>query len=97
MRRDEAIEKLRSNADRIRALGVRHLFLFGSTARDEATAASDVDLLVEHEPDGFGLMEFAGLKIEMAELLGVETDVSTRQGLHPMLRPVIEAEALQVF
>ena len=45
-RREEVLERIRSESERFRGLGVRRLGLFGSFARDEATKESDVDLLV---------------------------------------------------
>ncbi len=58
MKRDQALATLRTEKDRLsRDYGVKSLALFGSVARDEATAVSDVDLLVEFDrPTGlFGL------------------------------------------
>lgn len=97
MRRDEAISRLRANADRLRSFGVRHVAIFGSTARDEAGAASDVDLLVDHEPARFGLIELAGLTRVASEILQAPADVALREGLRPAMRADIEAEALDVF
>ena len=97
MGRDEAIIRLRANADRLRSFGVRHLALFGSTARDEASATSDVDLLVDHKPKRLGLIELAGLTRVASEILQAPADVALREGLRPSTRATIEAEALEVF
>ena len=43
MKRDEAVERLRQHEAELKQLGVEHLFLFGSTAREEARPDSDVD------------------------------------------------------
>ena len=97
MRRDEAIARLKQHESELRRLGVEHLYLFGSTARDEARQESDVDLFFDH-PEGslslFGLME---IKERAAEILGRPTDIMTRRSLHPALKQRIEASALQVF
>ncbi len=50
MRKSEAIEKLTAQADAIRALGATSLYLFGSVARDEASASSDLDLFIDYDP-----------------------------------------------
>jgi len=51
MRRDDLIAELKANADVIRSDGVGGLYLFGSHARDEATANSDVDLFFDRDPE----------------------------------------------
>ena len=80
-----------------RALGVNALYLFGSAARGEARPDSDVDVFVDYGLDRFGLIELARLQRRLSEELGRPTDVGTRDGLHPLLRSSIEAEAVQVF
>ena len=52
VRKDEAVRLLREHAGAIRAIGARSLYLFSSTARGEARAASDVDLFVQYDEDG---------------------------------------------
>ena len=54
MERDAAIEILRRNEDVLRARGIRHAALFGSTARGEARAGSDVDIVIDLD-DGLKL------------------------------------------
>ena len=51
MTRDRALTILREHEAELRAKGVAHLRLFGSVARDEATELSDVDVLVDFEPE----------------------------------------------
>ncbi len=67
--------------------------VFGSVARGQATATSDVDLLVDMEP-GRTLLDLIGLEQELAELLGRAVDVVTDGGLSPHLRGRILAEAV---
>ena len=97
MHRAEAIAVLQSHRAELQRLGVEHLYLFGSTVRDEATPASDVDLFFDH-PEGslslFGLMD---IKDAAARILGCKADIMTRRSLHPVLRQAIEASAEQVF
>ena len=93
----EVIAELRKRAPEIRALGATSLYLFGSAARDEANEASDIDLFVDYDPDKFGFVELIRLRERLTEELGHAADLTTREGLHPLLRPAIEAEAIKVF
>jgi predicted nucleotidyltransferase len=97
MTRNGTIAALREHARDIRAQGVTALFLFGSSARDEAGADSDVDLFVDYDPDRFSFVELIRLRESLSRELGRTADLTTRAGLHPMLRGSIEAEAIRVF
>lgn len=77
-------------AARRRAHDVR---VFGSVARGEETTASDVDLLVELD-EGVGLVDLAGLKRELSELLGVAVDVVPASALKARIRDTVLAEAI---
>ncbi len=65
--------------------------LFGSVVRGEATEESDIDLLVEFKGEK-SLLDLAGLKIELEELLGKKVDVLTYNSLHPLLKDRILRE-----
>lgn len=67
-----------------RRRGAGNVRVFGSVARGVAGQASDVDLLVELEPDR-SLLDLAGLKLDLEELLGCPVDVLTDAGLKPRL------------
>lgn len=97
MERSEAITKLREHEAELKQLGVQHLYLFGSTARDEAQPDSDVDLFFDHERGKLGLFDLMDVKERASSILGRKTDIMTRASLHPVLRARIEAAALQVF
>lgn len=75
--------------------GASNIRVFGSVARDEATASSDVDLLVELEP-GRSLVDLGGLVMDLADLLGVDVDVITEGGLSPRMRERVLAEAVRL-
>jgi uncharacterized protein len=61
--------------------------VFGSTMRDQADAASDLDLFVDYDRNGrFSLIELVGIKQLLEERLGVPVDVTTRDSLDPLLR-----------
>ena len=95
VRRDELIALLRGRAQDLRRFRVKSLDLFGSLARDEAHAASDVDLLVEFD-EGPTFDQFMDLKFFLEELLSQRVDLVTRAALRPRMRPVIEREAVRV-
>jgi uncharacterized protein len=97
MHRDEAIAKLKQHEAELRGLGIEHLYLFGSTVRDEAGADSDVDLFFDHPEGSLGLYELMDVKDAAARILGCKADIMTRRSLHRVLRKGIEASALQVF
>jgi predicted nucleotidyltransferase len=73
--------------------GARNVRVFGSAARDEATDCSDVDLLVDLEPDR-SLLDQVGLQQELEELLGRKVDVVVEGGISPYLEERILAEAV---
>jgi uncharacterized protein len=95
--RNDAIARLRAHEAELKRLGVEHLYLFGSTARDEARGDSDVDLFIDHPEGSIGLYELMDVRDAAARILGHKADVMTRRSLHPVLRGGIEASALQVF
>lgn len=98
MKKAEAIARLKPFERRLRERGINALYLFGSTARDEAGAASDLDLLYEYDQSRkFSLFDQAGAMLELSEELGAKVDLVSRIGLRPRLRARIESEMIQVF
>jgi predicted nucleotidyltransferase len=76
-------------------LGVAALYVFGSVARGEARADSDVDVLVEFDgPATFA--RFMDLKALLEDTLGTRVDLVTRAALRSRVKPRIEAEARRV-
>jgi predicted nucleotidyltransferase len=81
-------------ADFCRRHGIRRLAFFGSVIRDDFTPESDVDVLVEFEPDRTpGLITLAGYQIELSELLGRSVDMHTPGSLSRYFREEVLAEA----
>ena len=97
MRRSDAIAVLQAHRPELQRLGVEHLCLFGSTARDEATPASDVDLFFDYPRGKLTLFDLMDIQERTSALLGLKADITTRDSLHPTFRPRIEASALRVF
>jgi len=73
--------------------GAHDVRVFGSVARREADAASDVDFLVRLEP-GRTLLDHAALRIELEELLGCPVDVVTEGGIKPRIQERVMKEAV---
>ena len=75
--------------------GVTRLALFGSTARDTASASSDVDILVDFDGPATSQRYF-GVQFYLEDLLGCPVDLVTEKALRPELRPYIEKERVYV-
>ena len=66
---------------------IRRLSFFGSVLRDDFGLESDIDVLVEFNPNArVGLIAFAGMEIELGELLGNAVEMHTVKGLNPLFR-----------
>jgi uncharacterized protein len=84
MNRADVIGVLKRHEAELKKLGVEHLFLFGSTARDDAKDDSDVDLFFDHAKGQLGLYELMDVKERAQKILGRRTDIMTRASLHPV-------------
>ena len=96
MNRKQAIQTLSDNRKKIKPFLVRDLYLFGSVARDEAIEGSDIDILVEFEPNAkIGLFQFSRLQRMLSELLQCNVDLTTPDALHKDLKEDILREAIR--
>lgn len=90
------MQAVRAQRQAIAALARRHgvaeVWVFGSTARDTAGEASDLDLLVRLEP-GRSLLDRAAFRADVEALLGVRVDVANPATLHPLIRDQVQREA----
>ena len=89
--------RLRQADPQIRSLGVRRLALFGSFARNEAGAESDVDLLVEFVAGQKSFDRVLALSDLLEELLGRPVELVTTEALSPYIGPHILSEAADVL
>ncbi len=95
MTREHALKCLAEHKDQLKQFAVAKLAIFGSVARDEATADSDVDILVEYEPDArVGLFAFVDLQRYLSELLGARVDLATPEALREEMKDQILQEAI---
>jgi uncharacterized protein len=86
--------KLAAHEETLRSFGVLKLLLFGSVSRDQASAQSDLDFLVELHPKTF--RNYMGLKLFLEELFDCKVDLVTLDGLKPVLKERVIAEAKRV-
>src|SRR5436189_3221494 len=75
--------------------GARNIRVFGSTSRGEDTDSSDLDLLVDLEPNR-SLLDQIGLKQELEEFLGRRVDIVVEGGISPYLEERILSEAVPI-
>lgn len=98
MTQKEALAILQRHERELHARGVRHAAIFGSVARAEATSGSDLDILIELDPEArLDVFAYAGLKSYIAGLFQGEVDVVNRSALKPYLRSHSEKEAIYAF
>ena len=95
---DTALDTLRAHERDLRRMGVSHAAIFGSVARGEAGTESDIDVLVELDPDRpLGIFEYSRLKIYINEILHGSADVVNRRTVKPLLRDSILHDAVHAF
>jgi len=97
-KRQDVIDAIRGIEGGLRAAGIRHLDLFGSVARGDAKAGSDVDVLIEaRSGTRIGLLEQAGLQEALAKAIVHKVDLVQRQDLRKELRARALRDAIRVF
>jgi predicted nucleotidyltransferase len=88
-------ESLRTLWPEIQKHGVNHLWIFGSRARGDAHAGSDLDVLVDFTlPPSFD--HFMGLKLTLEDHLGTPVDLLSLSACHPRFLKAIQPELLHV-
>jgi len=98
MNRDQVIATLRNHEQELRHRGVLHAALFGSIARNEARPSSDIDILIEIEPNApVGVFEYVGITQYLADLFPNRVDVANRRSLKALVRPSAERDAIYAF
>jgi len=87
---------LKENRTLLKDYNVKALYLFGSIVRGEDTPGSDVDILVEFQPDAHvGLFGLSRLQRRLSEILGRPVDLTTPDALHKALKDRIIKESIR--
>lgn len=94
----ETLQILQAYQPELRRRGVLHAAVFGSVARGEAGAESDVDILIELDPaHPLGVFAYASLQRYIQDLVGEATDVVNRSTLKALLQDAILRDAVDAF
>ncbi len=98
MERDDILSTLRAHEADLKAQGVAHAAVFGSRARGDARSDSDIDVLIDIDPEArIGLFEYAAIREYIATLFELPVDVVERKGLKPRVRPAVTEDAVYAF
>lgn len=87
--KQQILQTLTKHGDELKAYGVEQIGLFGSYVREEASANSDIDLLVNISKNKKTFNNFMSLSYYLEGLLGCKVDVITSQSLSPYIGPHI--------
>ena len=92
------IAKLREHEQELKAAGIVHLRVFGSVARGEASALSDVDLMAEFDrSQRLTLVKVGSLQSRLTELLGMNVDLSSSDWMREPVKSRALREAVSAF
>src|SRR5437764_755678 len=98
-RRRVTLDEVRAHRDEIMEIAkrrkVRAVRIFGSVARGESDDDSDLDLLLDMDPEG-SLFDMSGFALDVEELLNVFTQVATPNGLKSRIRDRVLGEAISL-
>jgi uncharacterized protein len=98
MDKGSVIQTLRLHEPELKAAGIVHLRLFGSFARGDASAQSDVDLIADLDRSRrFSLVGMARLENQLTDLLGVRVDLSPADSMKEAVRARAVREAILAF
>jgi predicted nucleotidyltransferase len=98
MHRDHVIATLRAHEPELKATGVVRLGVFGSVARGDNSADSDLDIVVDFdEATSVSLLDLVRLENRLSDLLGVHVDLVQSKSLKTRVRRNVEREAVLAF
>jgi uncharacterized protein len=98
MTREEIVTTIQKNAEAIKAEGVTKLAIFGSRVRGDNRPDSDIDVLVEIEPDAsFSLLNLIGVEHIIEDATGLPAQVTMRRSIPPRFAERIADDVVEVF
>lgn len=98
MLRDQLRQALSNARPALSRAGVSHLAIFGSQARGQAGAASDLDVLVEvRDGEKFSLLDLIGVEHLLTTVTGVKVNALMRRSLDQGLKARIEPDVIEIF
>jgi predicted nucleotidyltransferase len=98
MNSQDILDRLRQNERALRERGVTHAALFGSRARGDNRPDSDIDIMIEIEPEAHvSVYDYLGLKEYIAGLFEGPVDVVSRDGLKSYVRPAATDDVVYAF
>lgn len=87
MEKRSVIQILRAHEPELKAAGIVHLRLFGSVARDESSAASDIDLMADFDRSRrLTLISMVHLENQLSDILGAKVDLSPSDSMKELIR-----------
>jgi predicted nucleotidyltransferase len=90
--KEELIKRIMKQREQFAFYGIRNIGLFGSFVRGEQTASSDIDILIEFEPEKHTFDNFMDVSFLLEDISGRKIDVVTLEGLSPHIGPHILKE-----
>ena len=98
MKLEQALRTLRDAEPALRAKGVVHAAIFGSTARGDQREDSDVDIVIDFDPAArVTIYDYVAVRDDIAALFEQPVDVVDRAGLKPHLRQPVARDLIYAF
>ncbi len=95
--KDFIISTIKTHKSELSQFGIKDIGLFGSYAREEQSAKSNIDILIDFEPDKENFDNYMAVYDYFEELFKNEKiDIVTKNGLSPYIGPSILNEVLYV-
>ncbi len=95
---DDIVQRIKSEEAELRRRGIRHVSVFGSVARGDEVAGSDVDVAVDIEPGrSFSLIRMEDARLLLEDALGRSVDLGETDSFKPQVRDAFERERVAVF
>jgi len=94
--KEAAVQRIQSARQKLVSLGVKRIGLFGSFVTGRQTPDSDIDVLVEFEPENHSFDNFMDVSFLLEDMMGRNVDVVTTESLSPYIGPYILREVAHV-